>query len=262
MAISPLVLHSIDDVGHVEPGGPGAVLGVTTTLDHHGHNHISIVKFSVGELDNNVYIITCRGHGVLVDPCDEPDRIWAAVLAAGAPRIHTVILTHGHRDHWQALERTMQRLPQAICLAHPADHEMVEADVVLDPLEHGDTIRVSQGVHLEVIHTPGHTPGSICLLLGEEAKEHEVAESSCGHSHGPSCGVAAAGQQIIAGDTLFPGGFGKTADKAAFEQIADSVQTQLLDRFGTDVGIHPGHGDSTTLAEAHEQIGTWSERGW
>src|SRR5690606_33934478 len=141
--------------GHVEPGGAAA----RRQLDA-----LSITKISVGPMDNNAYLLVCRrtGDGLLIDAADEPERL-ADLLGHDEqrPRLRTIVTTHRHPDHWQALGAVAGQTG-ANTVAHPEDADSLP--VPPDRLvEHGDTIAVGE-CELEVIHLRGHTPGSIALL--------------------------------------------------------------------------------------------------
>jgi len=217
--------------GHVEPNGPAA----RRTLDA-----LTITKVSVGPMDNNAYLLVCRrtGDALLVDAANDPSRL-ADLLGHDPerPRLKTVVTTHQHADHWQALG-AVAGANGSNTAAHPLDAEPlpVPPDFLV---EHGDTLEVGEST-LEVIHLRGHTPGSIALLYRDPA----------GHPH------------LFTGDSLFPGGVGKTSSPENFTSLLDDVQSRLFDALPDDTWFYPGHGDDSTLGEQKPHIDEWRARGW
>ncbi|MFR9730155.1 MBL fold metallo-hydrolase [Saccharopolyspora sp. MS10] len=217
--------------GHVEPGGAPA----KRVLDA-----LTVTKVSVGPMDNNVYLLTCRGTGdaLLIDAANESDRL-ADLLGHDddRPRLRTIVTTHRHGDHWQALG-ALAGQTGCYTLAHPDDAR--ELPVPPDRLvRHGDTVEVGDVV-LEVIHLRGHTPGSIALLYRDPS----------GHPH------------LFTGDSLFPGGVGKTGSPADFTSLLDDVENRIFAELPDDTWFYPGHGDDSTLGEQRPHLAEWRERGW
>jgi len=197
-----------------------------------GSTVVEVLKFSVGPMDNNAYLLTDTtvGAALLIDAANEADRILDEI---GELDLVGIVTTHGHPDHWQALAAVADATGVPTYL-HPADADLVPraAD---QPLVDGARIRFG-AAEVEVIHTPGHTPGSTCLLLG--------------------------GAHLFSGDTLFPGGPGATrGDQEAFAEIMRSLRRRL---FVLDDATHvyPGHGDDTTLGRERPHLDEWHERGW
>jgi glyoxylase-like metal-dependent hydrolase (beta-lactamase superfamily II) len=217
--------------GHVEPGGDAA----RRTLDA-----LTITKLSVGPMDNNAYLLVSRatGEALLIDAANEPDRI-SDLIGHGPqrPALRTVVTTHQHADHWQALG-AVAGANGSNTAAHPED----AGPLPIPPdflVEHGDTLTVGDSV-LEVIHLRGHTPGSIALLYRDPS----------GHGH------------LFTGDSLFPGGVGKTATPELFASLLDDVSERLFDALPDDTWVYPGHGDDTTLGAEKPKLAEWRERGW
>ncbi|MEO6088807.1 MAG: MBL fold metallo-hydrolase [Umezawaea sp.] len=220
-----------DYTGHVEPGGPAA----RRTLDA-----LTITKISVGPMDNNAYLLVCRAtnEALLVDAAADPERLSDLVgHAQDRPRLKTIVTTHQHADHWQALG--------AVAGANGANtvaHELDAGPLPVPPdqfVSHGDTVTVGE-VPLTVIHLRGHTPGSIALLYQDPA----------GHGH------------LFTGDSLFPGGVGRTRSPEDFESLINDVSTRIFDELPDDTWFYPGHGDDSTLGEQKPQIDEWRSRGW
>lgn len=184
----------------------------------------------VGPIDNNVYLIRddTTGTGVIVDAADDPDAIVA--LAEGTD-VERILTTHGHWDHHQAVPDVPSSLgvPAGI---HPADLAMADKPFDFEIAEGRFTIGDTAAT---ILHTPGHTPGSVCIMLD---------------------GV------VLTGDTLFPGGPGATRfDHSDFATIIESIETKLLTLDDTTL-VLPGHGASTTIGAERPQLPEWIQRGW
>jgi glyoxylase-like metal-dependent hydrolase (beta-lactamase superfamily II) len=154
----------------------------------------------------------------------------------GPEGISLIVTTHRHADHWQALPALVDATG-ATTVAHPLDAPElpVPTDVLVDG---GDTVRVGD-VSLEVIHLRGHTPGSIALLYDDP--------------EGPP--------HIFTGDSLFPGGVGKTTSET-FPQLIDDVVTRVFDRLPDETWFYPGHGNDSTLGAERPHLAEWRARGW
>jgi glyoxylase-like metal-dependent hydrolase (beta-lactamase superfamily II) len=186
----------------------------------------------VGPFDNAAYVVACpeTREAVLIDAANEAERL---VEAIGDLNLVAVLETHGHSDHWQALEEIRRQFGAAWAGAHPADMGMFPPPPPGHALEHGEEVAFGHR-RLRVLHTPGHTPGSICFL-------------------GPG--------MVFTGDTLFPGGPGATVPPLGdFATIIESIRTHLVPLEAGYI-VYPGHGDSTTLAEASSSLEQWAERG-
>mgnify|MGYP001412496421 CR=1 FL=1 len=184
----------------------------------------------VGELDNNVYLVACSrtGRAVLIDPADEPERLLD--LADGLS-VQAVLATHGHPDHLGAAA-PLRRAWEAPLYLHPADAARAAlpgARLLAD----GQDIRFGQAA-LRVLHTPGHTPGSVCFL---------------------------GGGYLFSGDTLFPGGPGATEGTAAFATIMASLRERLF-ALPDETMVLPGHGPGTTIGAERPCLDEWEQRGW
>ncbi len=220
--------------GHTDPGG------AATRRDLGG---LTLTKVSVGPMDNNAYLLVCTASGdaLLVDAANEPDRLAAVVDASGAgggsgPYLRTTVTTHRHRDHWEALAAVSERFATRQ-VAHPLD--AAELPVPVDAVvEHGDTVVVGQA-RLEVIHLRGHTPGSIALLYRGADRPH-----------------------LITGDSLFPGGPGRTTSPEDFTSLMEDLEQRVFGPLPDETWVYPGHGDDTTLGAERPSLPEWRERGW
>ncbi|MDO5663412.1 MAG: MBL fold metallo-hydrolase [Brachybacterium sp.] len=212
---------------------------------------VTVRRISVSEMSNNVYLLTSKKTGVqvLIDAADDAPAIRAMLGEAEqdtpcAPRLAAVLTTHRHWDHIRALAEIArpERGEPVETWAGEDDAAAIEdaEGVGIDHrLTHGDTF-ACDGVGLEVIGLRGHTPGSVAFVLDVE--------------DGPT--------HLFTGDSLFPGGVGKTWSDEDFRSLIDDVESRLFDRFPDDTVVHPGHGDPTTLGAERESLPQWRERGW
>jgi glyoxylase-like metal-dependent hydrolase (beta-lactamase superfamily II) len=219
-----------NDTGHVEPGTAAKRIlpGVT------------ILKASVGPMDNNAYLVTCSATGetLLIDAANDAD-VLIELVRNYAPKVSLIVTSHQHFDHWQALEAVAQTTG-APTAAHriDADPLPVKPDRLLAG---GDTVHIGE-LTFDVIHLRGHTPGSVALALD-----------------GPATGGVT---QLFTGDCLFPGGVGKTWQPGDFTQLLEDVTTRVFDVYGDSTVVYPGHGDDTTLGAERPSLAQWRERGW
>ncbi|HET8662012.1 MAG TPA: MBL fold metallo-hydrolase [Micromonosporaceae bacterium] len=216
--------------GNVSPGGPPAVRELST---------LTITKLSVGPMDNNAYLLRCHATGeqLLVDAANEADRLLELVGDRG---LSTVVTTHRHGDHWQALAEVVSATG-ARSLAHPLDGPELPVPPT-DTVDDGDTVRVGECA-LEVIHLVGHTPGSIALLFRDPSPD--------GIPH------------LFTGDSLFPGGVGNTfGSKENFESLINDVERKIFDRLPDETWFYPGHGKDSTLGTERPAVPEWRARGW
>lgn len=188
----------------------------------------------VGQMGANCYIIGCEQtkEGAVIDPGEEGRRIVAKAKELGL-NIKSIILTHGHIDHIMAVDAVKEATGAQI-LIHREDAPMLvdgkknmsyfmgslknysAADVLL---KDGDTIKVGN-LELKVLHTPGHTPGGICLVV--EGK-------------------------IISGDTLFEGSVGRSDfPGGSHDTLIASIKNKLM-AYPDETKVYPGHGPSTTI---------------
>ena len=201
---------------------------------------VSIIKMSVGPMDNNAYLVTCgaTGESLLIDAANDPDLL-VDLASEQAPKLALIVTTHQHYDHWQALEAVAEATgaPTAV---HRLDAEALPVSPDRFPAG-GDAIVIGE-LTFDVIHLRGHTPGSVALALRPAGERTAV--------------------QVFTGDCLFPGGVGTTWEPGAFEELLDDVTTRVFDVYGDDAVVYPGHGDDTTLGAERPHLAEWRERGW
>jgi glyoxylase-like metal-dependent hydrolase (beta-lactamase superfamily II) len=198
---------------------------------HHADTDLEIHKVVVGPMDNNVFVLRCRhtGDSVLLDAANEHDVLLDLARSLGVRR---VLETHGHWDHIQAVPELRDAGYSVGVTAQ--DAEML--DSYDEILEHDSVIEVGR-LMLRTIHTPGHTPGSMCFLV--EGKP-----------------------LLFSGDTLFPGGAGNTDFGGDFDTIIESIDRLLFAPLAADTIVMPGHGDDTTIGAESPHLQEWIDRGW
>ncbi|MCK5891021.1 MAG: MBL fold metallo-hydrolase [Aeromicrobium sp.] len=213
--------------GEVEVGGPADVQDA---------GDLEITKLAVGPMANNVYLLRCTltDERLVIDAADEAERVLEVL--DGAP-VKRIVTTHRHPDHWGALE-ALRAVTGAETIAGERDAEGIE--VVTDVLvATGARVRVGS-CELEVVELVGHTPGSIALAYDDPD------------------GIV----HLFTGDSLFPGGVGKTSSEEDFTSLIDDVETKLFGRFPDDTHVYPGHGNDTTLGAERPSLPEWRSRGW
>ncbi len=186
----------------------------------------------VGPVDNNVFIVRCRrtGEAVLLDAANEHELLLELCRDLGVGK---VLETHGHWDHIQAVPAVREAGYQV---------GVTEGDAAMLPsydfiLTDESVIEVGR-LRLHTIHTPGHTPGSMCFRL----------EGS---------------PVLFSGDTLFPGGPGNTRLSGAdFSTIIRSIEDRLYAPLGRETLVMPGHGRDTTIGQEIPHFQEWIDRGW
>jgi glyoxylase-like metal-dependent hydrolase (beta-lactamase superfamily II) len=213
--------------GEVEVGGP---------VDVQDAGDLEIIKFAVGPLANNVYLLRCTATGerILIDAADEAERILDEIGAAGIAR---VVTTHRHPDHWQALGDVVDATG-AQTVAGVNDAEGIDVPTTYS-VRTGDRVRVG-ACELEVTEIVGHTPGSIVLAYDDPD------------------GIV----HLFTGDSLFPGGVGKTWSPEDFQTLIGEVEVKIFDRYPDDTRFYPGHGNDSTLGAERPSLAEWRERGW
>jgi glyoxylase-like metal-dependent hydrolase (beta-lactamase superfamily II) len=210
--------------GEVTRGGAPAVRDL---------GKLTVTKASVGPMDNNAYLLRSGDVQVLIDAANDAPTLLGLIGTGG---LRTVVTTHRHGDHWQALSEVVSTTG-AESVAHIDDAP--EIPVVNTTLRDGDTVTVGD-CSLEVIHLVGHTPGSIALLFQDSAGTHH----------------------LWTGDSLFPGGHGRTTSLEDHIRLMDDLEAKVFSRLGDDTWFYPGHGRDSTLGAERPHLAEWRERGW
>jgi glyoxylase-like metal-dependent hydrolase (beta-lactamase superfamily II) len=187
------------------------------------------------EVENNVWLVGDDHEVLVVDAAHDAETILAAV---GDRRVVAVVCTHGHNDHINAAVEVAAAKNAEIAL-HPADRMLwaQEYDDLLPDLELADSGAFDvAGTRVAVLHTPGHSPGSVCLYAADLGT-------------------------VFSGDTLFHGGPGATGRSFSdFGQIIASIRDRLLSLPPTTV-VHPGHGEDTEIGLESPHLDEWVARG-
>jgi glyoxylase-like metal-dependent hydrolase (beta-lactamase superfamily II) len=215
--------------GEVAVGGP---------IDVRRLPDITIAKLAVGPLSNNVYLLRCTAtsEALLIDAADEPRRVTEFTRLDGPP-VSAILTTHRHPDHWQALAAAVADAQAAVYAGtDDADALPVAVD---ERLNQGDTITVGD-LSLDIIHLRGHTPGSIAVLYRDRS----------GQPH------------LFTGDSLFPGGVGKTTTPTDFTSLINDVEERVFALLPDETWVYPGHGNDTTLGAERPHLDEWRARGW
>ena len=216
--------------GDVQVGGPPD----TREIDG-----LTVTKIAVGPMDNNAYLLrdSSTGQAILIDAANEAGRLIELI---GDTSVGTIVTTHRHADHWQALPE-VQKATGAEVVAHPADADFLPVPVTRRA-EHGDVLTFGD-VAVSVIHLRGHTPGSIAIV-------YDASGRLAGQPH------------VFTGDSLFPGGVGKTVTPETFTSLLNDVTDRLFGPLPDATWVYPGHGKDTTLGAERPHLGEWRERGW
>jgi glyoxylase-like metal-dependent hydrolase (beta-lactamase superfamily II) len=190
-----------------------------------------LIKQVVGPWPMNTYVVICEETqtSVIIDPGADPETILGLVEGT---QVDKILLTHGHGDHVMVLDE-IKAATKAPVYLHPLDAEYfgLEFDIAL---EGGKTIPVGN-LNLEIIHTPGHTPGQCCFDLGDG--------------------------RVIVGDTVFVGGPGRTASPKDFATTMQTMQ-QTVFQWPDTTKIFPGHGPSGSIGQERPAFEAFVARGW
>jgi glyoxylase-like metal-dependent hydrolase (beta-lactamase superfamily II) len=216
--------------GEVKVGGQPA----TREIDG-----LTVTKIAVGPMDNNAYLLrdTSTGQAILIDAANEAGRLIELI---GDTPVSAIVTTHQHGDHWQALAE-VHKHTGAETVAHPADADGIP--VQTSRLVQDGEVLTFGDASVSFIHLRGHTPGSIAVLYD-------------------AGGVLAGAPHLFTGDSLFPGGVGKTSSPANFTSLINDVSERIFDRLPDATWVYPGHGADTTLGTERPALGEWRQRGW
>jgi glyoxylase-like metal-dependent hydrolase (beta-lactamase superfamily II) len=188
---------------------------------------------------NNAYLITCKttNNSVIVDTPDKPLEL---IAAAEDTDVQAILITHNHWDHLEGFDLVTSRFEVPVGIGANDAHAIDDREGYRDPIDvsQDKTLQVGE-ITIRCIETPGHTPGSTCYVLPGDK---------------PS-----AAPHVFTGDTLFPGGPGRTADPDSLNQIIESIAGRLHKLPANSV-VMPGHGDFTTIAESVEEYAVFASK--
>lgn len=200
-----------------------------------------ITKVAVDpKMSNNCYLLRCRAtdEQLLIDAADDAPTLLRLI---GDGSLSRVVTTHQHWDHHRALADVVDPTGAVTVAGEPDAAAITEQTKVGidDAVRDGDTVQVGE-VRLQVIHLVGHTPGSIALLYDDpEGTPH-----------------------LWTGDSLFPGGPGRTTSPEDFTSLMDGLEEKVFDRRPDETWFYPGHGNDSTLGAERSSIPEWRARGW
>jgi glyoxylase-like metal-dependent hydrolase (beta-lactamase superfamily II) len=188
-----------------------------------------IERLELSSFATNTYIVICArsGESALIDA---PTGALKIVKELKGTRLKWMPLTHNHIDHIGGLPAIRKRVVAPLAV-HPADNQPWLPFPPERLLKDGDVLKVGN-IRIDAIYTPGHTPGSMSYRIGK---------------------------YLLAGDTLFPGGPGRTIDPQSFRQIVRSITEKILP-LPDDTEVYPGHGGPTTLKKAREEYAVFASR--
>ncbi len=185
----------------------------------------------MGPYGNNAYILhdASANDALLVDMPLEEQPLLEAIAAVG--NVHQIVATHWHRDHWMTYEPVRKATHAPVFVG---DKEInIPAERIDGLLSHGQELKVG-AKRVTILHTPGHTPGGICLQVG---------------------------RALISGDTLFQGGPGRTSVIGDLQIIINSI-VEHLHRLEDETIVMPGYGPNTTIGEAKREYAEYSKHPW
>ncbi|MEX0682547.1 MAG: MBL fold metallo-hydrolase [Dehalococcoidia bacterium] len=198
-------------------------------MDVYGDGDLTVMRFGpLGPYANNAYIIADEGstEALIVDM---PQGSAEVIAAAREMKVKAILLTHTHPDHWVDYDLVKNAVGAPV-LCHPAE-QIMPASKMDGQLADNQEIKVGPYA-VTALHTPGHTPGSTCFVVE---------------------------RFVFTGDTLFPGGPGRTGSAADLQQTIGSITTTLF-ALPDQLQVMPGHGDGTTIGEAKHEYAAFAAR--
>jgi len=199
----------------------------------------SINRFVSG-FSNNAFLITCArtGSSVIIDTPSAPHEL---ISAASKTNVEIILITHGHRDHVEGYEEVVAAFPAPTFIGVSDRKSLpLSAQVTID-VATNESIIIGDIV-LKPLHTPGHTPGSTCFVL-ESNRSITVGEPS----------------HVFTGDTLFPGGPGRSKSHEALKQIISSLKSHIFVLPEITI-VLPGHGEFTTIGDSKREYAMFASK--
>ena len=194
----------------------------------HFDGDVRISKINMGPYDNNGYIVVCpeTNEGIIIDTPAEPEKLLNEL---GDVNVGHILITHNHQDHLLGFNEITSTVPVPVGIGTEDASALPRPPEI--NLKDGDVIKFGNR-ELQILATPGHTAGAMCLLVGKH---------------------------LFSGDTLFPGGPGKTRSPEALQQIIDSISRKLL-TLSDDTAVYPGHGLDTSIGDARKEYQEFASR--
>ena len=195
---------------------------------HYQDDAITVHKLKCGPYDNNAYLLVCphTGESIIIDTPAEPGKL---IEAARTTVVKAIVITHNHSDHLEGFDEVTSAIEAPVAIGEPDAHALPRPpDFFLR-----DAQELKAGtLRLKAIFTPGHTPGSTCLLTGHH---------------------------LFTGDTLFPGGPGKTRTGDNLKEVIQSITTKLY-VLDDDIRFYPGHGPDGDLRTSKEDYKVFASK--
>lgn len=186
-------------------------------------------------MDNQCYFLVDGDQALLIDAADDAAKLLAFAEELGVS-ITAVLTTHRHWDHTRAVEEVVKKTGAKHYASH-LDAPAIPGDIDVE-LHHGDVVEFA-GEEYPVIILRGHTPGGVALAAAIDGVPN-----------------------LFVGDSLFPGGLGKTDSEGDFVRLFHDVNGRIFEQYPDETKVWPGHGDPTTLGEERGKLEEWWERRW
>ena len=199
------------------------------------NNALKLKSISVSEMDNNCYLICAGEEALLVDAADDAPALLNLAKENGV-RISAVLTTHRHWDHVRATKEVI-KATGATHYASFLDSPAMPAPVDVE-LKQGDTLTFA-GHEFPAIILRGHTPGGVAIAVDIDGTTN-----------------------LFVGDSLFPGGVGRTDSEGDFVRLYKDVNERIFDVYPDSAIVRPGHGKSTTLGKERPKLAEWWQRRW
>ena len=195
---------------------------------HFQDDSITIHKLECGPYGNNSYLLVCpqTNESILIDTPADPGKM---IELAQTTDVKAILITHNHQDHLLGFDDVTSAIDAPVGIGLNDAGALASPPAML--LKDGDEIKAGT-ISLKAIFTPGHTDGSTCLVTGNH---------------------------LFTGDTLFPGGPGKTRSPEHLKQIIESITTSLFS-LGDDLKVYPGHGDDGDLKTSRKEYGVYASK--
>lgn len=196
---------------------------------------LALHSLSVSEMDNQCYFLVDGDQALLIDAADDAAKLLAFAEELGVT-ITAVLTTHRHWDHTRAVEEVLKKTGAKHYASH-LDAPAIPGEIDVE-LHHGDVVE-SAGEEYPVIILRGHTPGGVALAAVIDGLPN-----------------------LFVGDSLFPGGLGKTDSEGDFVRLFHDVNGRIFEQYPDETKVWPGHGNPTTLGEERGKLEEWWERRW